>query len=132
MKIDGDITFNIGDDFTRIELRDRKAKAVIARLKLDPTQLAQILSKLAHVECQIEIPSIDKLGKTMELSYFEFEMPYEIIDIDLDKLADYAQDKVDRTFIGDGWIAERYFSSQKSFFKQFEKDWARTTLRRWV
>jgi len=80
------------------------------------------------VECEIEVRGLEKIGKKHENKRFEFEIPRDLAssrnESELQKLA--------QSLLKDGWIAERYFSSQDSFFKKDGVQYARCTIRRWV
>jgi len=70
---------------------------------------------------------IDKVGKTMEIGTFEFEVG--------DKNT-YREKEIARKLATqkcpDGWIPDLDFNSQNSFFNKDDKLWARTTIRRWA
>ena len=60
---------------------------------------------------------------------YNFEIPKEMSGYghNAEKLQELAQSK-----LTDGWIADKYFGSQTSFFSKDEKHYARCTIRRWV
>ena len=129
MKIDGQITFLINRENTTIELRDKNAAIVFAKLELNAHQTIDILSRLSDVECKIELNALEFLGKKHECKNFTFEIPKSLYMKRNNKsdLVEIANNK-----LTDGWVAEPYFSSQNSFSRKDEKFYATCTIRRWL
>ena len=128
MKLEGRISVLINRDGTTIEVEDENANARFLKITLTPEQLSAALSRQMAVECEIEVRGLEKIGKKHENKRFEFEIPSDLANSrnenELQKLA--------QSLLSDGWIAERYFSSQDSFFKKNGVQYARCTIRRWV
>ena len=128
MKLEGRISVLINRDGTTIEVEDENANAMFLKITLTPEQLSAALSRQKAVECEIEVRGLEKIGKKHENKRFEFEIPSDLAssrnENELQKLA--------QSLLSDGWIAERYFSSQDSFFKKDGVQYARCTIRRWV
>lgn len=121
----------IGAESTTIELIDMNANTVFVQVTLTPEQLSQMLSRLSHTHCEIEVMGLDKVGKTHENEQFEFEIDRNIssstYSVILQKIAQEILD-----IEGGGWIADVYFSSQNSFFTFNDKNYARCTKRRYI
>jgi hypothetical protein len=116
---------------TAIHVKDYNANVTLATIHLTPQQLNDCLSGLGYVPCEIEIKALDKVGKTHECKAFEFEMPLITSTNDRKAIAvDAVNALLDNN--AEGWIPDRYFGSQDSFFKKDGKDYARCTIRRWV
>lgn len=128
MKLQGRISILINREYTTIEVEDENANARFLRITLTPEQLSASLSRQMAIECEIEVNELFKIGKKHENKSFEFEIPNELEssrkEFELHKLA--------QSLLSDGWIADKYFSSQNSFFKENGKKYARCTIRRWV
>jgi hypothetical protein len=128
MKLEGRISVLINRDGTTIEVEDENANARFLKITLTPEQLSAALSRQMAVECEIEVRGLEKIGKKHENKRFEFEIPSDLAssrnDLELQKLA--------QSLLSDGWIAEKYFSSQNSFFKKDGVQYAICTIRRWV
>lgn len=128
MKLEGRISIIINRDETTIEIEDENANVRFLKITLTPKQLSAALSRQADVKCEIEVRGLEKIGKTHENRDFEFEIPNGLAgsknESELHKLA--------QSLLSDGWIADRYFSSQNSFFKKNGVQYARCTIRRWV
>jgi hypothetical protein len=128
MKLEGKISVLINRDGTTIEVEDENANAKFLKITLTPEQLSAALSRQMAVDCEIEVIGIEKIGKKHENKSFEFQIPNELAstrnETELQKLA--------QSLLSDGWVAERYFSSQTSFFKKDGIQYARCTIRRWV
>jgi len=121
-------TLLIGAESTTIELIDSDSSTTFARVILTPKQLSQCLSRMAYVDCEIELLGIENVGKTMELKKHEFEIPK---NIPYSERKNVLAELIKET-LPDGWVSDNYFSSQDTFFTKDGKDMARTTIRRWV
>lgn len=131
MKLQGKISFFINREITTIEIEDDKANTVFLNVKLTPEQLVACLSRQGYVDCSLEVQGLDRVGKTHEHQNYEFEIPDNLNGSSHEKeLQAMAQKQLD--VLGDGWIAEGYFSSQHSFFKKEGKPHARCTIRRYI
>lgn len=131
-KLEGRITMLINREYTEIELKDVNSNITFATVRLTPEQTIACLSRLGHVECEIELDGLDNLGKKMQISKLEFEIPANIYRqqmrvIPVKELTEYAQ-----SLLTDGWVADSYFGSKDSFFTRDGKKYARCTIRRWV
>lgn len=128
MKIKGNISILINQEYTTIEIHDTDASINFLSIQLTPEQLSSALSRLSRVPCVIDLHGIDKIGKRMEHKKFAFEIPKEINNSKhAGKLHEIAQ-----SLLTDGWIAEGYFASQDTFFEKDGKQYARCIIRRWV
>ena len=131
--IEGRTSILVNREYTTIEIEDAKASTRFLRIQLTPEQLSMCLSRQSCVPCEIKLNGIDKIGKKHENKDFVFEIPKELSspgygDVDnSQKLAEIAQKQ-----LTDGWIADLYFRSQNSFFKQGDKNYARCVIRRWI
>lgn len=129
MKLKGKITFLINRDQSTIQIMDVESGAQFLEIKLTPENLVAILSRQGHIDCDLEVRGLEKLGKKQEISNIEFKIPegFSEYDVDRKKLGEYAQ-----SLLTDGWIAEWYFNSQNSFFTKDGVKFARCTTRRWI
>jgi hypothetical protein len=134
MKIKGKITMLIGSEKTTIEIRDSDAACEIIHIELDPQQLADILSRRAHVDCEIGVFNLERIGKTHECKRFEFEISKEAWDLRFrNKLITNTCCLLALEESGNlGWVPDTYYGSKNSFFTKDEKYYAATTIRRWV
>ena len=123
----GRITMLASEDGMKIELHDNDASITFAHIKLTPIQLAQALGRLGYTECEIEVRLLDKIGKKMEHKGFTFELP----ETDTFRNKDLAK-KIGAESCPEGWESDLHFGSQGSFFTKDGKQYARTTIRRWV
>lgn len=128
MKIQGKITMLINQEYTTIQIEDSNAATTFCEVTLTPEQLSAIFSRLSRVTCEIEINGTERLGKKHECKTFEFEIDQNEAD---SKEAQYLAFKAN-SLLTDGWNADAYFSSQNSFFKKDNKQYARCTIRRWI
>ena len=124
----GKISILIDRDGTTIEIEDDVANTTFVKVRLTPEQLSAALSRLANVDCELEVAGLDRVGKRHEHCTFEFEIPKELASSSKEKeLQELAQ-----SLLTDGWISGGYFSSQNSFFNKDGVQYARCTIRRYV
>ena len=128
MKLEGRISILINRDGTTIEIEDEKANTRFVRITLTPEQLSAALSRQMAVECELEVKGLSRVGKVHENKSFEFEIPKDLASSRNEQnLHEIAQ-----SLLTDGWVADRYFSSQNSFFQKDGVRYARCTIRRWI
>lgn len=129
---DARLTMLINAEYTEIRIEDALSNTEFVKIKLTPIQLSQVLSRLSYVQCACEVQGLDKLGKKHENKSFEFEIPKSLASSDkkeqLHKLA--IKSLIDNKM--DEWEPDKYYASQGTFFTNNEKQYARTTIRRWV
>jgi hypothetical protein len=133
MEIKGKITIRIDREETVIDIMDDNAGITFATITLTPEQLSAALSRLSHTDTQkIEVFNLDRVGKKLEVRTFEFELPPELSNWDSNRndIAEYAQKLLNEEH--QGWISDKYFNSQNSFFVRKEVKYARCTARRWI
>lgn len=121
---DGRITILASDEGVEIELHDKDASITFAKVKFTPEQFAQALSRLAYTECKIEVYGLDKVGTKMKYESFEFEFPIGAQREEAKRLV--------KEQCPEGWEPALYFNSQDSFFWRGDKQYARTTIRKWI
>lgn len=129
MKIENPkITMLIYSQYTEIEIIDSNANTTLAHIRLTPEQLSAILSGKCYVNCECTTGDLTRIGKKHETKMFEFEITYSKTKEDLTIAcieALFAQGMHE-------WVSDNYYKSQDSFFSKDGKDYARTTIRRWV
>ena len=124
---DPKISILIGQESTTIEIYDSPSCTTFVRVKLTPDQLSSALSRLSHSPCECVVANLDRLGKTHEVTKFEFEMS----ETDCRTREKIAKETAER-LCPEGWKSDGYFSSQDSFFTKDGKNMARATIRRWI
>lgn len=127
--MDGKITLLVNSDETTIEVEDVNSRLSVIKIKLTPEQLSQALSRLSSTPCQFQFNDSGLIGKIHKCKKIEFELP--------DELQGYSRDDgvlhlFALTKCSDGWVPDKYFGSQDSFFTKDGRRWARCTIRRWV
>jgi len=123
----GQITFLFDHEGAYLEIKDRLANTVFVRVKLNEKQVCEMLSRLSNTECEkIEVFNLDHVGKEHENKSFEFILPKH----DYNERKQCALETI-KDVCPDGWISDDYFSSQDSFFKIGDKEYARVNIRRW-
>ena len=129
MKIDAQITMLFNDDGLTIEIRDYNASVTFVDIHMTSEQVCQAFSRLAHTPVEsCEIRGVEYIGKVMENKRFEFQLPPKSTVVNRKELACQALSSE----CPEGWEPSNSFSSQDSFFSKDGKEYARTTIRRWV
>jgi len=134
MKLKGRISIFVDEEGARIEITDHNSMTRFVKATLTSGQFMACLGRQGYVECDLSVVGLDKVGKTVENSKFEFKIPAELYDRRY-KERDYfdkTAQELAQSQLTDGWIADSYFGSQGSFFQKDEEQWARVTIRRWV
>lgn len=128
MKIDGSFTIRFNKDGAKIMFHDSDASITFAEIKVSPEDMLDAMGGLAYSPCEMKVYNLDKVGKKMEHKKFEFQIPENLSYSNKSEvLAELA-----KTLVPEGWVADGHFSSQGSFFKIDEVQYARCTIRRWV
>lgn len=134
MKLEGNISILISPDKTTIQIQDTGSRIQFIEITLTPEQLSAVLSRQAYVNCQLEVKGLEKVGTVQETMTFEFEMIETYDYKNRSTIAhNYCLAEMNaKGLLTEGWEADKSYSSQGSFFKKEDKQYARTTLRRWV
>lgn len=134
MKLEGNITIFVDGKGAKIEVEDASSGIRFLEINLSSEQFMSCLGRLAMVKCDINVKGIEKVGKTMEISKHEFEIPDYVYSLKLDDPDTFTQEvrELAQDGLMDGWIADSYFGSKDSFFTKDNKQYARVTIRRWV
>lgn len=129
MKLKGRISILVDGDGASIEIDDATSTLPLAIIKMSAVDFCAALGRLANIPCEIETTSpLENIGKKMEWTYFEFEMPAKVEWKNRKEVAFQIAQQV----CPEGWVFDNYFGSRDSFFTRDGKDMARMTIRRWV
>ena len=105
------------------------ARIVLFKGNLSAKESCQALSRHGCVPfANAEVFGLVRIGKKMEHRSFDFPVVFDIWARNKRELAKQQVLKC----CPEGWEPDLYVSSQHSFFKKDEKNWASTTIRRWV
>lgn len=134
---DGRITILIDQMVTRIELYDSDSGLTFAEIKLTPEQLSTALSRLSMTPCEITlVDNMDLVGKKLEVKTHSFVLPFNPSMPSWEKYSDEELYDLAVKSLGDnpdGWIPDKYFSSQNTFFTNSDGvKMCRVNIRRWV
>jgi hypothetical protein len=121
------ITILFDHEGLRIELVDNTSSTTFAVATLSQEQTCQVLSRLCNTPCEIKVYNLDRVGKKMEHKYLEFPMPKHDYSNRHSKAIEGA-----KKYCPKDWEPDFYFGSQNSFYFKDGKEYARTTIRRWV
>jgi hypothetical protein len=129
-KIDASITILGDDKGVSIEIEDRDANCVIARVELSCEDFCHAaFGRLGNVPCTAEIGDSEKIGRKCESRKFEFAMPETV---DYTNRRDVAAELAVK-LCPEGWAAWPYFNSQGSFYRNDKgESVAACPIVRWV
>jgi len=129
---DGRITILVSEKGTTIEIIDSKSSTTFCNVTLTPAQLSQALSRLSHTKCDVEVHSLDRVGKKHENDRFIFEIPKELrsssCSKELTELCIKSLNELDMS----EWKPDGYFASQDTFTEKGGKTYANAVIRRWI
>ena len=126
--MNGSITIRCDRDYpVEITIRDETSRCEFLTATISHQMFVAALGRLASVECDFEVGSLDRIGKTMEHKMLEFEIPESTWKDRKEVALARAHEECP-----EGWIPDSGFASQGSFFNLDGKNMARTTIRRWV
>lgn len=126
---DAKISLLFGERQTTITLHDGGSGTTFAEITLTPDQLSSALSRIGHTPCKIQLFGLDRVNKKLEIDNFRFEIPNKKPTNDqllwLCKKALKESGKED-------WTPDNDWNSQTTFVSVGNKNYAQTTIRRWV
>lgn len=122
------ITLLVNREHTTITIHDNNSAVDFIEIKLTPEQLSSALSRMAYTPCEVEVRSLDVLGKKRIGKDLIFEIPVNYRERENKMLLD----NLTKLNTPEGWEASTYFGSQNSFFSQDDKYYARTTMFQWI
>lgn len=127
INLKGKFTLLIGEEQTRVEVRDSVSEVCIVSLRLNAKNFQAALSRVARVECDFECDTSEfsKIGKRVQRKTLEFEMPKEC-PYDKSKAVEIA-----KMLCPTGWEPVLWFSSKDSFFSKDGKEFARCDIKHW-
>ena len=129
MKINARISLFVNRDGTTLEIEDEGSNTIFFKTNITPEQLSAMLSRQGHVLCEeSEVFNVGKIGKKHECKDFTFEIP-EILS---NSKFSYELKNLANSLLEDGWRADSYFGSQKTFSQKDGKRYATCTIRRYV
>lgn len=128
MEIDAKITLLFSENGLTIDIYNESARTEFISIKLDEKQTCAALSRLARVECIVDVRYLERVGKKRESIRLEFEIPE---DTPWDKQKEIAVE-ISKSICPIGWVPSTYFGSKDSFFDRDGKKYAQTTMYRWV
>ena len=130
MFINAKVDLSFSDEGLDIRIRDDDSGLTFVELHMGQKEACQVMSRLSSVPAEkCELRGLDKVGKKMEVDYFEFGMDENI------KYADRREEAfaIARDTCPEGWVPDNYFGSQNSFRNAKNGQLiARATIRRWV
>jgi len=115
------------DEVVSITIQDEDAKVQFVEVEVSLANMMQAITGLGNVPCEFVTRGLESVGKVREAKSLEFEIGCESWRMDKDMA--YAKA---REACPVGWIASEYFGSKDSFFSRDGKNYARTTIVRWV
>lgn len=121
--------YSDGKEVIQISISDDDAVVKFLTVEIGLEDFTKALTGQSRMPVEFEINALDCVGKKRETKCIEFK----ISDKSMYKGRSELAIKEAKKHTPDGWIADEYYGSQRSFFYKFEHEqWARTTIYRWV
>jgi hypothetical protein len=124
------ITMMISASGATNEISDNDTGIQFAEITLDAEGFLKCLSRHGHVECVAKLNGLEKLGKVLEMKPLSFPVNIDGV-YGADARRAVAVKAMEAMDLGD-WEPDTYFGSRDSFYKEGGRDYAKTTLRRFV
>ena len=121
------VSSNMEDDFISIIVEDDLSGARFLELKLGMADFARAISGLHGVGATGTVRGLDVIGLKHECRKFEFELSEGTKFRDKETAR-----KIVQEVCPEGWEPDTGFGNQDSFYKKDGKEYAKTTIRRWV
>lgn len=120
-----------GREYISIRVKDHTSKVRFLEIEIDLDEFTKALTGMGETPCNIKCRNLNKVGRELISKNVEVEMGDDWPTSTSKSLANQRVLKlIEKT--GKDWIIFSGFSSQNSFFKRDGKNYARTSLRRWV
>jgi hypothetical protein len=111
-----------------IEIHDDKANTLFLRTEIPVKKFMAMMGRQSYVPVQMEVMNLEKIGKKHEWKRHVVEMPN---NVEYNERKALASKRVADT-LPEGWESDDSFTSQDSFFQKDGKEYAQTTIRRYV
>jgi len=124
-----EVTILCSGDKVKIQVTDGESRCQFLDLEMDAAEFTAALGRHAARPAKGVVCGLDKVGLIQENKSWEFEItPVGSFYHGRQEIAR----KAAKLSCPEGWTPDLAFSSQDSFFRKGEEEWARTTIRRWV
>ena len=120
---------NTVDDYISVSVHDEDACIQFLNLQIPFASFAEALTGLARTPCTMEFMGLQNVGKKREHKELIITLPDGIRWGAKRKDIAISEGKKQ---CPKGWVMDEYFSRQNSFFTEDGKDFARTSINRWV
>jgi len=114
------------DDYMILEVEDREANVLFLRLKMSLGEFANVITNRTG-QGTADVRGLECIGKVHQCKTFVFELPK-----DSEFRSKEAAREAVQEACPEGWTPDTCFNSQSSFFREGDKQYARTFIRRWV
>lgn len=108
-----------------IDIQDSTSKIHFVEIEVDLAEFTNAITGLGSRPVEMEVMGLDRVG--MERETMEIEFP-----IGEDYRAREHAAEIAKDHTPEGWVPPSYFSSQNSFFRKHDKQWARGLACRFV
>ena len=122
------VTLLVDGECILMHIEDVASGVRFLELRMTPEAFTAALGRRAYCPAEARVRGLDRIGLQREQDEIIFPMPD---DTDYRMKQTVAIREAMRE-CPDGWEPDLSFSSQDSFFQRDGKEWARTTIRRWV
>ena len=116
-----------GKKYITISIVDKKANIEFAEIELSLSNFTEALTGMGHTDCLFTVRGLANVGKVIQRKVIQYELP----DCDYSNRKEIAT-KIGKNLMDDDWELDVYFGSQDSFFAKDGKQYANTSMFRWV
>lgn len=130
--LNGELTISCGGrgrdkGIVYIELLDDTSRTCVAGIAVPEHDFVAALGRLARVDCRYKHGDLSRVGKQQETIHYTFEVRGDLYDREDEELMRKAVSECPK-----GWVSDKHFGSQNSFFRDGDKQFANCVARRWV
>ena len=119
--------FGDGRELIEVRIKDVTAGVTFVELQISLADFSGCLTGLSNVDCEMELRGTQNVGRKILRDTLTIELP------EGSKYRDKAAAiKAGEECCPDGWVFDRYFASQNTFYEQDGKSYAQTPMRSWV
>jgi len=134
MKIEGRINILGSEDGVSIEIFDHKAVIKLCEIVLSAEEFcAAALGRMSRLECEVEVPAPELIGKERESKVVSFVLPEQ--SVWKEKYGTYDRCEVAKhtgfVMCPKGWTPDLYFNSRDSFTVEGAKITAHMNIYKW-
>ena len=132
ISIDAQVTILCSGDKVELWVEDVDSHNQFLELEMSAEAFTAALGRLAARPAKAIVRGLDKIGLVQEIETWEFRVTNITFHGSFYDERHGLAESIAKQNCPEGWVPDLGFTSQDSFFRKGEEEWARTTIRRWV